>query len=66
MVVRVDFSSLPGHLRNTIMNEIGFKNRSEKMPSSHFNELSDVDKDKSKGGDVVDEVSLVEENNTHR
>ena len=36
------------------------------MPSSHFNELSDVDKDKSKGGDVVDEVSLVEENNTHR
>lgn len=30
MVVRIDISSLPGHLRKVIMKEIGFKHRSEK------------------------------------
>jgi hypothetical protein len=66
MVVRIDISSLPGHLRNAIMKEIGFKNRSEKVPSSNNSEISDIDKDESKSSNVADEVPLIEENNTHR
>ena len=66
MVVRIDISSLPGHLRNAIMKEIGFKNRSEKVPSSNNSEISDIDKDESKSSNIADEVPLIEENNTHR
>ena len=65
MVVRIDISSLPGHLRNAVMNEIGFKNRSESVPSSKNSEISDIDKNESKTSIGVDEVSLVEENNIH-
>jgi hypothetical protein len=66
MVVRIDISSLPGHLRNAIMNEIGLKDRSEKVPTSNSGELSDIDKDESNTNKIADEVRLVEENNTHR
>lgn len=65
MVVRIDISSLPGHLRNAVMNEIGFKNRSESVPSSNNSEISDIDKNESKTSIGVDEVRLVEENNIH-
>ena len=61
MVVRVDFSTLPGHLRNAIMNEVGFRNRSEKVPTSASNQLSDIDKDRSNSNNIADEVPLVEE-----
>ena len=54
MVVRIDISSLPGHLRNAIMKEIGFKNRSEKVSSSNNSEISDIDKDESKSSNVAD------------
>jgi hypothetical protein len=57
MVVRIDISKLPGHLRNAVMNEIGFKNRSESIPSS--------DKSESKSSSGADEFRLVEENNIH-
>ncbi|MGI0043350.1 MAG: hypothetical protein ACRD47_06530 [Nitrososphaeraceae archaeon] len=66
MVVRIDISSLPGHLRNAIMNEIGFRYWSEKVPSNNSSEQSGIDKDESKSSDVADEVPLVEENDTHR
>jgi hypothetical protein len=66
MVVRIDISSLPGHLQNAIMNEIGFKDRSEIVPTSNSGELSDIDKDESNTNKIADEVRLVEENNTHR
>ena len=32
MVGRIDISSLPGHLRNAVMNEIGFKNGPKAYP----------------------------------
>jgi len=66
MVVRVDFSSLPGHLRNAIMNEIGFNNRSERVPTSGRSELLDIDKDGGNNNKIADEIPLAEENNTHR
>ena len=65
MVVRIDISSLPGHLRNVVMNEIGIKNRSESVPNSNNSEISDIDKNESKTSIGVDEVRLVEENNIH-
>jgi hypothetical protein len=65
MVVRIDISSLPGHLRNAVMNEIGFKNRSESLPSSNKSEISEIDKNESKSSSGADEVRLVEENNIH-
>lgn len=65
MVVRIDISNLPGHLRNAVMNEIGFKNRSESVPSSNKSEISDIDKNESKSSSGADEVRLVQENNIH-
>lgn len=65
MVVRIDISSLPGHLRNAVMNEIGFKKRSESVPSSNNSEISDIHKNESKTSIGADEVRLVEENNIH-
>ena len=61
MVVRIDISNLPGHLRNAVMNEIGFKNRSESVPSSNKSEISDIDKNESKSSSGADEVRLVQE-----
>ena len=65
MVVRIDISSLTDHLRIAIMNEIGFKDRSGKVPSGNSSELLDIDKDERKSSNVTDEVRLIEENNTH-
>lgn len=65
MVVRIDISNLPGHLRNAVMNEIGFKNRSESVPSSNKSEISDIDKNESKSSSGADEVRLVQEINIH-
>ena len=65
MVVRIDISSLPGHLRDAVMKEIGFKNTSESVPSSNNSEISDTDKNESKTSIGADEVRLVEENNIH-
>jgi hypothetical protein len=65
MVVRIDISNLPGHLRNAVMKEIGFKNRSESVPSSDKSEISDIDQNESKSSSGSDEVRLVEENNIH-
>jgi hypothetical protein len=42
MVVRIDISSLPGHLRKVIMKEIGFKHRSERVPGSSSSEPLDI------------------------
>jgi hypothetical protein len=66
MVVRVDFSSAPGHLRNAIVNEIGFKNRSKRATTSDRNELLDSAKDEGNNNNIADEVPLVEEIDTHR
>ena len=65
MVIRIDISSLPGHLRDAVMKEIGFKNRSESVPSSNNGEISDIDKNESKTSIGADEVRIVEENNIH-
>jgi hypothetical protein len=65
MVVRIDISNLPSHLRNALMNEIGFKNRSKSVPSSNKSEINDVDKNESKSSSGTYEVRLVEENNNH-
>jgi hypothetical protein len=67
MVVRIGFSSLPGHLRNAIMNEIRFKNRSEKVPHMGSSQISNNNKDVNHSTtNIADEVQLVEENNTHK
>ena len=65
MVVRIDISNLPSHLRNAVLNEIGFKNRSESIPSSNKSEISDIDKNESKSSNGAIEVRLVQENNIH-
>jgi hypothetical protein len=44
MVVRIDISKLPSHLRHALMNEIGLNNRSRKSSSDSNSELSDIDK----------------------
>jgi mRNA-degrading endonuclease RelE of RelBE toxin-antitoxin system len=62
MVVRIDISKLPSHLRHALMNEIGLNNRSRKSSSDSKSELSDIDKNNS---DIVDEVIIVDENNSH-
>ena len=65
MVIRIDTSSLPGHLRDAVMKEIGFINTSESVPNSNNSEISDTDKNESKTSIGADEVRLVEENNIH-
>lgn len=65
MVVRIDFSNLQGHLRNVIINEIEFKSSSKKASNSNNTKLSDVNKYEPKGSNVTDEISLIDESNTH-
>lgn len=65
MVVRIDISKLPSHLRHALMNEIGLNNRSQKSSSDSNSELSDIDKNHSNDSDIVDEVIIVDENNSH-
>jgi hypothetical protein len=61
MVVRIDISSRPSHLRHALMNEIGLKNRSRKSSSDSNSEISDIDKDHSNDSDIVDEVLIIDE-----
>lgn len=65
MVVRIDISKLPSHLRHALMNEIGLNNRSRKSSSDSNSELSDIDKNHINDSDIVDEVIIVDENNSH-
>lgn len=69
MVIKIDISSLPSHLRHTIVNEIGFRNRSPKEPNNNDSSKrgsSDIDEDYSKNtSNIEDEVPIVDENNTH-
>ena len=65
MVVRIDISKLPSHLRHALMNEIGLNNRSRKSSSDSNTELSDIDKNHINDSDIVDEVIIVDENNSH-
>jgi len=65
MVVRIDISKLPSHLRHALMNEIGLNNRSRKSASDSNSELSDIDKNHINDSDIVDEVIIVDENNSH-
>jgi hypothetical protein len=65
MVVRIDISKLPSHLRHALMNEIGLNNRSQKSSSDSNSELSDIDKNHSNDSDIVDEVIIVDENNSY-
>lgn len=65
MVVRIDISKLPRHLRHALMNEIGLNNRSRKSSSDSKSELSDIDKNNSNDSEIVDEVIIVDENNSH-
>lgn len=65
MVVRIDISKLPSHLRHALMNEIGLNNRSRKSSSDSKSELSDIDKNNSNDSEIVDEVIIVDENNSH-
>ena len=44
MVVRIDISKLPSHLRHALMNEIGINNRYRKSSSNSSSELSDIEK----------------------
>jgi hypothetical protein len=66
MVVRIDFSSLPGHLRNAIVNEISFKNRSKRAPTSDRNEFLDSATDEGNNINIADEVPFAEEKDIHR
>lgn len=52
MVVRIDISKLPSHLRHALMNEIGLNNRSRKSSSDSNSELSDIDKNHSNDSDM--------------
>jgi hypothetical protein len=65
MVIRIDISSLPGHLRNVIMNEIGFKHRSERVSSGDSSEPLDINKDQGKSSNVADEIPVLDESDTH-
>jgi hypothetical protein len=65
MVVRIDISSMTGHLRHAPMNEIGLNNRSRKSSRDSNSEISDTDKNHSNDSDIVDEVLIVDENNSH-
>ena len=65
MVVRIDISSLPSHLRRTLMKEIGLSNRSRKSPDNSESKLSDIDKGRSNGSDLSDVIAIDDENNLH-
>jgi hypothetical protein len=47
------------------MNEIGLNNRSRKSSSDSNSELSDIGKNHINDSDIVDEVIIVDENNSH-
>ena len=53
MVVKIDFSNLPTHLRNAITNEIGMKKRSEEGRSDGDTDEEGIEK--STGNKIKDE-----------
>jgi hypothetical protein len=59
MVVRIDISSMTGHLRHAPMNEIGLNNRSRKSSRDSNSEISDTDKNHSNDSDIVEEVKVL-------
>ncbi|HYZ58230.1 MAG TPA: hypothetical protein VE544_01130 [Nitrososphaeraceae archaeon] len=63
MVVKIDFSNLPIHLRNAITNEIGMKKRSGEGRSNGDTDKASIEK--STGNKIKDEEVVLEENNTH-
>jgi hypothetical protein len=65
MVVRIDISNLPSHLRRTLMKKIGLSNRSRKSPDNSESRLSDIDKGRSNTSDISDVIAIDDENNLH-
>ena len=65
MVVRIDISNLPSHLRRTLMKEIGLSNRFLKSPENSESKLSDIDKGRSNASDISDVIAIEDENNLH-
>jgi hypothetical protein len=63
MVVRIDISNLPSHLRRTLMKEIGLSKRSRKSPDNSESKLSDIDEGRSNAGDISDVIAIDDENN---
>ena len=65
MVVRIDISNLPSHLRRMLMKEIGLSNRFQKSPENSESKLSDIDKGHSNASDISDVIAIDDENNLH-
>jgi hypothetical protein len=65
MVVRIDISNLPSHLRHTLMKEIGLSKSSRISPENSECKLPDIDKGRSNAGDISDVIAIVDENNPH-
>jgi hypothetical protein len=65
MVVRIDISNLPSHLRHTLMKEIGLSNRSRKSPDNSESKLPDIDKGRSNASDISDVIAIDDESNLH-
>lgn len=63
MVVKIDFSNLPTHLRNAITNEIGMKKRSEEGRSEGDTDEEGIEK--STGNKIKDEEVDLEENDAY-
>ena len=63
MVVKIDFSNLPTHLRNAITNEIGMKKRSEEGRSDGDTDEEGIEK--STGNKIKDEEVDLEENDAY-
>ena len=63
MVVKIDFSNLPIHLRNAITNEIGMKKRSGEGRSNGDTDKANIEK--STGNKIKDEEVVLEENDAY-
>ena len=63
MVVKIDFSNLPTHLRSAITNEIGMKKRSEEGRSDGDTDEEGIEK--STGNKIKDEEVDLEENDAY-
>lgn len=63
MVVKIDFSNLPIHLRDAITNEIGMKKRSGEGGSNGDTDKANIER--SAGNKIKDEEVVLEENNTY-
>lgn len=63
MVVKIDFSNLPTHLRNAITNEIGMKKRSEEGRSEGDTDEEGIEK--CTGNKIKDEEVDLEENDAY-